>query len=154
MCVHVLLSNHFVQTSISSGIKFMLKKRILCDHCRGSGAASDGDIHTCTSCNGAGVKIIKQQVRFKVVQVISFSKLIFPARYFPACLHKVKYHVTNAADEGLSSRKHAPIAKVIKLWITLQIIRWKSHLVCRKDMRLFSRARQTKAQIGRLAMSL
>ncbi|KAF8808725.1 DnaJ-domain-containing protein [Phlegmacium glaucopus] len=45
-----------------SSIDFMLKKRILCDHCRGSGAASDGDIHTCTSCNGAGVKVIKQQI--------------------------------------------------------------------------------------------
>jgi DnaJ-related protein SCJ1 len=40
----------------------MLKKRILCDHCRGSGAASDGDIHTCSGCNGAGVKITKQQI--------------------------------------------------------------------------------------------
>lgn len=40
----------------------MVKKRILCDHCRGSGAASDGDIHTCTGCNGAGVKIVKQQI--------------------------------------------------------------------------------------------
>ncbi len=40
----------------------MIKKRILCDHCRGTGAASDGDIHTCTGCNGAGVKLVKQQV--------------------------------------------------------------------------------------------
>lgn len=40
----------------------MVKKRILCDHCRGSGAASDGDIHTCTGCNGAGVKLVKQQI--------------------------------------------------------------------------------------------
>jgi len=45
-----------------SSIDFMIKKRILCDHCRGSGAASDSDIHTCTSCNGAGVKIVKQQI--------------------------------------------------------------------------------------------
>jgi len=40
----------------------MIKKRILCDHCRGSGAASDSDIHTCTGCNGAGVKLVKQQI--------------------------------------------------------------------------------------------
>ena len=40
----------------------MIKKRILCDHCRGSGAASTNDIHTCSSCNGAGVKIVKQQI--------------------------------------------------------------------------------------------
>ncbi|KJA26328.1 hypothetical protein HYPSUDRAFT_36616 [Hypholoma sublateritium FD-334 SS-4] len=45
-----------------ASIDFMIKKRILCDHCRGSGAASDGDIHTCTGCNGAGVKLVKQQI--------------------------------------------------------------------------------------------
>jgi len=40
----------------------MIKKRILCDHCRGSGAASDSDIHTCTGCGGSGVKLVKQQI--------------------------------------------------------------------------------------------
>ncbi|KAH7341688.1 hypothetical protein B0J17DRAFT_714841 [Rhizoctonia solani] len=43
-------------------VEFRIKKRILCDHCRGSGAASDGDIHTCGGCNGQGVKLVKQQV--------------------------------------------------------------------------------------------
>jgi DnaJ-related protein SCJ1 len=40
----------------------MIKKRILCDHCRGTGAASDGDIHNCAGCGGTGVKIVKQQI--------------------------------------------------------------------------------------------
>lgn len=39
-----------------------MKKNILCDHCRGSGAASDRDIHTCRGCGGSGVKISKQQI--------------------------------------------------------------------------------------------
>ncbi|KAH6913072.1 hypothetical protein BKA70DRAFT_1397197 [Coprinopsis sp. MPI-PUGE-AT-0042] len=43
-------------------IDFMVKKKILCDHCRGSGAASDGDIHSCTACGGHGVKLVKQQI--------------------------------------------------------------------------------------------
>ncbi|KAK0204788.1 hypothetical protein DFS33DRAFT_1322819 [Desarmillaria ectypa] len=43
-------------------IDFMIKKRILCDHCRGSGAATDGDIHTCSGCGGSGVKLVKQQI--------------------------------------------------------------------------------------------
>lgn len=43
-------------------LQFMVKKRILCDHCRGSGAASSDDVHTCTGCNGAGVKIVRQQI--------------------------------------------------------------------------------------------
>ncbi|KAK7051002.1 DnaJ-related protein scj1 [Paramarasmius palmivorus] len=45
-----------------ASIDFMIKKRILCDHCRGSGAASDGDIHTCSGCGGSGVKVVKQQI--------------------------------------------------------------------------------------------
>ncbi|KAI0767904.1 DnaJ-domain-containing protein [Irpex lacteus] len=43
-------------------IEFMVQKRILCDHCRGTGAASSNDIHTCPSCNGQGVKIVRQQI--------------------------------------------------------------------------------------------
>ncbi|TFK72904.1 DnaJ-domain-containing protein [Pluteus cervinus] len=43
-------------------IDFKAKKKILCDHCRGSGAASDSDIHTCGGCGGNGVKVVKQQI--------------------------------------------------------------------------------------------
>ncbi|KAF7794817.1 hypothetical protein EIP86_005959 [Pleurotus ostreatoroseus] len=43
-------------------LQFMVKKRILCDHCRGTGAASSADVHTCSGCNGAGVKIVRQQI--------------------------------------------------------------------------------------------
>ncbi|KZP23784.1 DnaJ-domain-containing protein [Athelia psychrophila] len=45
-----------------SSIDFMIRKRILCDHCRGSGAASDRDIHQCSGCGGSGVKLVKQQI--------------------------------------------------------------------------------------------
>lgn len=45
-----------------ANIDFTMRKKILCDHCRGSGAASDGDIHTCSGCGGAGVKSFKQQI--------------------------------------------------------------------------------------------
>lgn len=40
----------------------MIKKSVLCDHCRGSGAASDGDIHSCPECGGSGMRIVKQQI--------------------------------------------------------------------------------------------
>ncbi|KAH9838249.1 uncharacterized protein C8Q71DRAFT_750180 [Rhodofomes roseus] len=43
-------------------IDLPVRKRILCDHCRGSGAASSNDIHTCPACNGAGVQIVRQQI--------------------------------------------------------------------------------------------
>ncbi|KAH9849717.1 DnaJ-domain-containing protein [Lenzites betulinus] len=45
-----------------ASIDFMVKKRILCDHCRGTGAASSGDIHQCAACNGQGVRIVRQQI--------------------------------------------------------------------------------------------
>ena len=42
--------------------QFQVRKKILCDYCRGNGAASSSDIHTCSSCGGSGVKIVKQQI--------------------------------------------------------------------------------------------
>lgn len=45
-----------------ASIDFMVTKHILCDHCRGSGAASDADINTCRNCDGSGVRIVKQQI--------------------------------------------------------------------------------------------
>ncbi|EJF64934.1 DnaJ-domain-containing protein [Dichomitus squalens LYAD-421 SS1] len=45
-----------------ASIDFMVKKRILCDHCRGTGAASSSDIHECKACNGQGVRIVRQQI--------------------------------------------------------------------------------------------
>ncbi|KAH9945168.1 DnaJ-domain-containing protein [Epithele typhae] len=47
---------------VGASIDFMVKKRILCDHCRGTGAASSDDIHTCSACNGQGVRIVRQQI--------------------------------------------------------------------------------------------
>ncbi|KAG8213021.1 hypothetical protein J3R82DRAFT_11413 [Butyriboletus roseoflavus] len=54
----VSLSDMYVFPSVI----FSLRKHVLCDHCRGSGAASDGDIHTCRGCGGSGVKMSKQQI--------------------------------------------------------------------------------------------
>jgi len=46
-----------------SHVDFIINKKILCDHCRGSGAAPGaGSIKTCTGCNGSGVKIGRTQV--------------------------------------------------------------------------------------------
>ncbi|KAH9928309.1 DnaJ-domain-containing protein [Fomitopsis serialis] len=43
-------------------VELPVHKHILCDHCRGTGAASSGDIHTCPACNGAGVQVVRQQI--------------------------------------------------------------------------------------------
>ena len=79
----------------------MIKKRVLCDHCRGSGAASDGDIHSCPECGGSGVRIVKQQIfpgMFAQSQVTcnkcgGRGRII--ARECPACAgQKVLEHTT------------------------------------------------------------
>jgi len=43
-------------------VDFMVKKRILCDHCRGTGAASNNHIKTCPACEGHGVRMVRHQV--------------------------------------------------------------------------------------------
>lgn len=60
--IDVGLNARILAHSIHGSRQFMIKKRILCDHCRGTGAASSNDIHTCPGCNGAGVKIVRQQI--------------------------------------------------------------------------------------------
>ncbi|KAN0112137.1 DnaJ-related protein spj1 [Russula decolorans] len=35
---------------------------VLCNHCRGLGSATGGDIHSCPECGGSGVRILKQQI--------------------------------------------------------------------------------------------
>jgi DnaJ-class molecular chaperone len=42
--------------------QFELDKNILCDHCRGTGAATDGDVVRCGGCNGQGIKVQRAQV--------------------------------------------------------------------------------------------
>ncbi|KAH0833301.1 putative chaperone DnaJ [Lanmaoa asiatica] len=51
-----------VSLTLTHSYQFSMRKHVLCDHCRGSGAASDGDIHTCRGCGGSGIKIGKQQI--------------------------------------------------------------------------------------------
>ena len=58
-CVH---DDIFFHLTLTPPRQFMIKKRVLCDHCRGSGAASDGDIHSCSECSGSGVRVVKQQI--------------------------------------------------------------------------------------------
>ncbi|KAG1717635.1 uncharacterized protein EDB91DRAFT_1189883 [Suillus paluster] len=86
---HAILSTYFptssvgafnTQQQVSLADMYMganIDEKDTCDHCRGSGAASDGDIHTCSGCGGHGVKTFKQQI-------------------FPACLQqsaKVVEHI-------------------------------------------------------------
>ena len=78
--------------------QFNVKKNILCDHCRGSGAASDGDIHTCPACGGAGVRVVKQQVFFMARNIV-FVCLSDLFRSSRACLLKVKLGAMTVAAE-------------------------------------------------------
>lgn len=42
--------------------QYKYTRNIICPHCRGSGAESDNDIHTCNKCNGQGVILERQQI--------------------------------------------------------------------------------------------
>lgn len=43
-------------------------KQTICPHCRGNGADSYDDIHTCTHCNGRGQTIEKQYIGMGMYQ--------------------------------------------------------------------------------------
>ncbi|ORZ31091.1 hypothetical protein BCR44DRAFT_84479 [Catenaria anguillulae PL171] len=43
-------------------IEVDVNKQILCPTCRGSGARSDDDVHTCSGCQGRGVKTFRQML--------------------------------------------------------------------------------------------
>lgn len=55
---------------ISTGVekKFKLKKYVPCSHCHGSGAESDSDIETCSTCKGSGTVIRNQQTILGTMQ--------------------------------------------------------------------------------------
>ena len=77
----------------------MIKKRILCDHCRGTGAASDSDIHQCPGCGGSGVKVQRQQLWPGMVaqsQVTYVLSLDCPGWNYTGFL----IDATNAVDVG------------------------------------------------------
>jgi hypothetical protein len=115
--------------------QFMIKKRVLCDHCRGSGAASDGDIHSCSECGGSGVRVVKQQ--------------IFPGMYAQSqvtcnsmCRARPRHRPSNA--------QRAPAAKSSNTPHTSRLTSRVAHL---RAMRSSLKARATRAPIGNLAMS-
>merc|ERR1719469_511028 len=47
---------------------FLISKTLVCDHCRGSGAEDIDDVVKCSTCNGQGVRLIRQQVAPGFVQ--------------------------------------------------------------------------------------
>jgi DnaJ-related protein SCJ1 len=89
-------------------MQFMIKKHILCDHCRGSGAASDRDIHTCSGCGGSGVKLVKQQVLLTATRDGTGSSCA--QRFSLGCLPKVRLHVTSVVAVAKLSPKSAHTA--------------------------------------------
>jgi DnaJ-related protein SCJ1 len=43
-------------------VQISFDRKIVCTQCDGSGAKSRQDIHTCSTCNGQGVRIVRQQI--------------------------------------------------------------------------------------------
>lgn len=88
----------------------MINKHVLCDHCRGTGAASDNHILSCPACDGSGVQITHQQLfPGMVIQGQSTSvRLLSPV---DLRFTELQTDVTNVEDEARSSLKFVPIAK-------------------------------------------
>jgi hypothetical protein len=132
----------------------MINKKILCDHCRGSGAAPGKDskflfirinlclklnsafvgIKTCTGCNGHGIKTVRQQIfpgMFTQAQVtyVESSDLYSTGLNFSVLA------VTNAVVAVKSSPMFALTVVVAKSLNTLNITRLMSSQVCRKVTR-------------------
>ncbi|KAI9183772.1 uncharacterized protein BJ171DRAFT_464602 [Polychytrium aggregatum] len=47
---------------LGATIEFEINKQIICPTCRGSGAKNADDVHTCHSCGGNGIKVVRQML--------------------------------------------------------------------------------------------
>lgn len=86
--------------------QFRAKKRILCDHCRGSGAASDGDIHTCSACGGSGVRLVKQQVKTVFSYFLRHDN--HPCQIFPGMVAQSQVTCSDCGGRGKVIKKQCP----------------------------------------------
>jgi DnaJ-related protein SCJ1 len=43
-------------------VQIEIEKNVICEECSGTGAESPSDVHTCDSCGGHGIKIVKQML--------------------------------------------------------------------------------------------
>ncbi|CAM6001200.1 unnamed protein product, partial [Sphagnum balticum] len=61
---------------VGSSFSVEVNKRVICDHCRGTGAQNENDVETCSLCGGRGVRDVKQQMApgFVVQQQVQCSK--------------------------------------------------------------------------------
>ncbi|KAL7422753.1 DnaJ-related protein scj1 [Cryptotrichosporon argae] len=101
-------------------VEFAIPRRVICDHCHGSGAASDADVHACGHCQGQGVVVQRHQVfpgMFTNVQMTCphcAGKGVRIARPCPKCRgektvqieHVLAVHVPAGAPEGFEEVFH------------------------------------------------
>lgn len=74
--------------------KLKIKKQIICDHCNGTGAESDSDFETCSTCNGMGE--VRQVTRTMLGQMVNVQTC--PTCHGEGRIIKNKCHV--CAGEG------------------------------------------------------
>lgn len=48
--------------------KLQLKKKTICDVCAGKGSKKDGSVQKCSSCRGQGIRIVRRQNGFTIIQ--------------------------------------------------------------------------------------
>ncbi|KAI8803648.1 hypothetical protein BJ742DRAFT_828333 [Cladochytrium replicatum] len=89
-----------------------MNKQVICPLCRGSGAKSENDVHKCSSCNGSGVRIVRQQLGPGIFQQMQTTCDVCGGRgkvvksTCPSCKgHKVKrgsHPITISIERGMA----------------------------------------------------
>ncbi|KAI9140858.1 hypothetical protein BKA69DRAFT_489552 [Paraphysoderma sedebokerense] len=60
--VQVTLDVELKDLYLGKTFEVEIAKQIICPHCHGTGAKDSSDVHTCSSCQGRGIKVIKQML--------------------------------------------------------------------------------------------
>ncbi|KAJ3287057.1 DnaJ- protein scj1 [Rhizoclosmatium sp. JEL0117] len=97
-------------------IEVEVNKQVICPICRGSGAKNANDVKKCTSCNGQGIKIVKQQLAPGMWQqmqthcdVCGGKGKVVKSKCTSCHGHKVKrgsHQITVTVERGMPDQHH------------------------------------------------
>lgn len=86
-----------------------------------------------------------------VVDAMALASRLSSNRFSPECLLKAKSHVMSVKGAAKSSNELALTARAIKWWSIIRNSPSRSRLEHQKAMKLFSKAKPMRVQIGKLA---
>jgi len=105
----------------------------------------------CFATIAEGLELHLTEIFTPVVDVMVLASKLSSNRFSPECLLKAKSHVMSAKGAARSSNELALIAMAIKWWNIIRNSPLRSYLAYQKVMKLFSKAKLMRVQIGKLA---